>query len=77
MNVTDEDTLCPPAKVREILDSIGGEVDKQSQLVEAIMNEVDCSPRSAQTFIYRAVEMKAIIEKSTGIRGHAKGYFIE
>jgi len=69
----EEDTLCPPGKVREILEDLGGEVEKQRALIDAITEEAGCSPRSAQTFIRRAVEMKAIIEKAKG-QGHAKGY---
>lgn len=72
----EEDTLCPPAKVREILQDLGGEVEKQGDLIKAIMNEVDCCPRSAKTYIHRAVEMKTITERSKGMRGYAKGYFI-
>lgn len=71
----EEDTLCPPAKVREILEALGGHVSKQGTLIDAIILETDCSPRSAKTFIHRAVEMKFIAEKSKG-NGYAKMYSI-
>ncbi len=75
MTRIEEDTLCPPHKVKEILEDMGGEVDRQGTLVQAITQEVGCSPRSARTFIKRAAEMKVITGKTRG-NGHAKGYLL-
>ena len=49
LHLTEEDTLCPPHKVAEILEDLGGECDKQKDLINAIMadavpNLVRCVP---------------------------------
>lgn len=69
----DEDTLCPPRRVKEILESLGGQVDKQMELKKAIMEETGCSPRSAVDYIHKAVEQGVIQEKANG-NGRAKSY---
>jgi hypothetical protein len=72
---TDEGVLCPSWRVAEILSNLGGEVDRQRTLVDAIKEEVDCSLRSAQEFIREAVNTKTIREESRG-NGRAKGYAV-
>lgn len=72
-SIADEGSLCSPLKVREILEDLGGEVSRQSELIDAIIREVSCSRRSAKKFIYRAIEMKEIEEIDLG-RGRKKEY---
>jgi hypothetical protein len=59
-HVTEEDMLCPPGKVREILASLGGKVEGQDKLKDAIMREIKCSEKSARTYIAAAVSYKTI-----------------
>lgn len=73
LSIIDEGTLCSPVKVKEILMRLGGEVDCQSKFVKAIQEEAGCSPRSARSFIYRAIQMKEILEMDNG-QGKAKKY---
>lgn len=75
LSVTDEDTLCPASKVKEILQDLGGSVDFQRPLVEAIMEEASCSNRSARTYLKRAVEMKVIRTQNSG-QGKRKAYHV-
>lgn len=74
-SVTHEDTLCPTWQVAEILRDLGGSVDRQGPLVEAIIEATGCTDRSAQQFIRNAVGANAITEKSKG-SGRAKSYSI-
>lgn len=60
--IVDEDNLCPPTKVVEILNTLGGEVLKQKDLISAIQHETDCSPRSARHFILEAVRRRFIVD---------------
>jgi hypothetical protein len=76
LTITDEGTLCSPAKVKEILESLGGMVDRQATLIQAIMDEVKCGRRSAVTYIHRAVEMGSIKEKNEGV-GKSKSYELD
>lgn len=75
LSIADEGTLCSPTRVREILKNMGGEVEKQSEFIKAIMTETQCSPRSAVSYLKRAVEMGEIREQSQG-NGRAKSYVV-
>ncbi len=57
--VSDEDT-CPPAKVRAILEQLGGRVESQERLLKAIIQATDCNRRRARHFITQAVERGSI-----------------
>ena len=59
-HVTEEDMLCPPEKVKAILEALGGKVEGQEPLKQAIMETTGCNERSARSFINLAVERKAI-----------------
>jgi len=50
--VTEPDTMCPPSRVREILESLGGEIDSQNAFVKEIMNICEVSYGTA----YKAVQ---------------------
>jgi len=50
-----EDTLCPPLKVVEILENLGGSVEMQKDLIKAIIVEIGCHAKSARRFINNAV----------------------
>ncbi len=76
LSISDEGTLCSPGKVRDILDELGGEVDKQGVLIDEIVMQVGCSRKSAKTYIRRAVELLEINERNQG-NGRPKGYFIQ
>ena len=75
LSITDEDSLCPASKVKEILEDLGGEVERQGELIEAIIGEVGCSVKSAKRYIQNAVKMEAIIEIDHG-HGKKKQYQI-
>lgn len=62
LEVTDDGTLCSPAMVRDLLEDLGGRVESQGELIRAIMQKASCSPRSAKSFIYRAIEFRMIRE---------------
>lgn len=68
----DDDTLCSPKKVAEILESLGGEVEYKYKLVDAIKSAVDCHDSSASTYIKNALTAKEIEVVST--KGRGKGY---
>jgi 5S rRNA maturation endonuclease (ribonuclease M5) len=72
--IVDEDTLCPPSRVVEILEHLGGEVTKAKDLLNAIMFETDCGERSAYAFIKQAEEKRVIIPFKTG---RQKGYKLD
>ncbi len=75
LDITDEDTLCPASKVKEILEDLGGSVDSQKPLVDAIMNDVKCTGRSARKYLKRAVDVKVIHLKDEG-QGKRKRYYV-
>jgi RecA-family ATPase len=75
-SIVEDDVLCPPGRVREILESLGGYADGQNELKEAIMKESKCGGRSAVKFIHIAVERGAIQEVSHGA-GKKKGYYAQ
>jgi hypothetical protein len=59
-HVTEEDIICPPEKVKAILASLGGKVEGQEPLKQAIMEATGCNDKSARTYISLAVNRKAI-----------------
>ena len=75
LSVTDEDSLCPSNKVREILQDLGGHVDSQKPFVEAIRAEVGCNDKSARKYIKQAVEMQVIRTQDRG-NGRRKSYYV-
>ena len=64
-SVTEEDIPGNPARIAEILESLGGEVGSQGVLVQAIVEQLDCSERTAKGYIRNAVE-KTISEYGLG-----------
>ena len=75
LKIIHEDTMCPPHEVKEVLEDLGGSVNKQNILLNAIMEHAGCSNRSAKSFIHRAVELGEISERYAG-PGKPKGYYI-
>lgn len=71
-DVIEEDTLCPPLKVREILEDIGGKADSKKILIDAIVERIGCVKRSAGKFINAAVKRGSILEIDHGA-GKGKG----
>jgi hypothetical protein len=70
----DEESLVSPAMVRGILENdFNGVVDKQRDLITAVMGKAQCSDRTAAAAIRRAVDFKQIYEINEGI-GKRKGY---
>ncbi|MGO9175651.1 MAG: AAA family ATPase [Desulfobaccales bacterium] len=59
-HITEEDMLCPPEKVKAILTTLGGKVEGQEALKQAIMETTGCNDKSARTYISLAVNRKAI-----------------
>ena len=76
LHITEEDVLCSPTRVREILEDLGGSVEKQSELVSALLSGTGCGNRSARTAIKKALERKLIQATDSG-PGRAKGYYVE
>jgi len=64
------DVLCPPSRVKEILEGLGGQIDGQGGLIEAIRDEVGCGQRAAKGHIKTALQMGAIFARSS--EGHAQ-----
>lgn len=52
----EDDVLCPPEKVAEIIRDCGGSVEGFGKLKELIAGEVGCSLRSAASYIKTAIE---------------------
>lgn len=75
-HITEEDMLCPPEKVKEILQEIGGQVESQKKLAEAITAKVGCSERSAVTYIGLAIDRKAIKCEPDPNNGRRKIYHV-
>jgi hypothetical protein len=70
----DEESLVSPTMVRMILENdFNGTVDRQRDLVRALMDKAQCCDRTAAAAIRRAVEFKQIFEINEGI-GKRKGY---
>ena len=59
-HVTDDDVLCPPEKVKAILEALGGKTEGQERLREAIMEATNCGDRSARAFIDLAIERRVV-----------------
>lgn len=75
LQATDEESMCPPTKVAEILQKeFGGECESKKILVSAIVAEVGCSDRTAHKAIDLAVENMRIVEVVTGENKRSKGY---
>jgi len=74
--ITEEETLCPPGRVKEILEGLGGYVESQKELMAAIVEDAACSQRSARRYIQRAIDMEAIIENNHG-HGKKKTYYAQ
>ncbi len=60
--VIEEETLCSPEKVKEILDEMGGSAESKKVLTKEIMADVKCSSRTARRAIERAIEERYIQE---------------
>lgn len=72
----DEDSLVPPNLIYTILDDqFNGAVDKQKDLINAIMERTRCAEKTAKRGIKKAVEMKNIYEYQVE-KSRAKGYRI-
>jgi hypothetical protein len=56
----DDDILCPPERVKAILEALGGQTQDQAKFIEAIIEATKCSDRSAREFINLAIERKII-----------------
>ncbi|MFZ5448166.1 MAG: AAA family ATPase [Thermodesulfobacteriota bacterium] len=55
-HITEEDVMCSPEQVKAILTALGGQVDGQGKLLEAIIEAVNCTERSAVSYIKIAVD---------------------
>ena len=72
--VLDEDNLVSPNIVANILkDEFDGMVEKQSELIDLIMEQTGCGNRTARTGLKNALKMKVIYE-SPGQTGRSKSY---
>ncbi|MBW2306722.1 MAG: AAA family ATPase [Deltaproteobacteria bacterium] len=71
--IADEDMMCPPSRVREILEELGGKVETQAILKTAIMETASCKDRTARNCIKTAIEKMVIREIQDGRK---KGYEI-
>ena len=73
--IVEVDTICPPRKVRDILSGLGGKVDSQGELIEAIQEEFKCHKNSASACVRAAVRAELIGELSRG-QGKQKSYYV-
>jgi archaellum biogenesis ATPase FlaH len=69
-------TLCSPAQVRDILVELGGTVDGQKILLQAIKEHTGCSQRSAQDYIKQAVRMGTIKDERSKKHAQRKTYTV-
>jgi RecA-family ATPase len=70
----DEESLVSPALVHDILSNqFNGYVDRQRELVKAIMAKAQCSERTAKQGVRHAVNMKMLFEFKAD-DGRSKGY---
>jgi len=76
-HLTEPNVLCPPSRVKEILEDLGGEVEGQAGLMEAIQKEAGCSDKTAKIYIRNAVWLGAIFERSSAGHAQRKVYSIE
>jgi len=72
-SVVEEDNLVNPEKVAETLYDLGGEVETQAKLKEALMEEMGCGDKTAKLAIKNAVN-KTVKEFDTGAK--SKGYYL-
>jgi hypothetical protein len=64
LKVVDDYIACPAGKVREILlDEFGGHVTAKAQFEEAIRDYLDCSRRSAWSYVKNALDKGSIYKK--------------
>jgi hypothetical protein len=75
-HITEEDMLCSPEKVREILTELGGKSEGQEPLKKAIMEQTNCGDRSAANFIALAMERKTIKTQKHPTNGRMKLYVV-
>lgn len=76
LDISYEESLCPPSKVKDILEQqLDGVCIGQKALGNAIVREIGCSQRSAWTFIQKAIEMKTISVVDNG-PGKRKKYHV-
>jgi RecA-family ATPase len=69
----DEDSLCPPEQVRDVLIDLGGEVSMQTELANAIREATGCGEKSSRLYIKNAEDRGLI--KRTG-EGKRKGFVV-
>ena len=62
--------------VARILGEMGGECRKQSDLVDAVMVEMDCSEKSARGYVKQAVRARTIFRRSEGDK-RSSGFSVE
>jgi hypothetical protein len=74
--VIEDDDLCLPGKVRTILESLGGEIKGQGDLIKAIMEDTGCKDRRARHFIKQALEQYAILQRDDEKDKRMKIYFV-
>lgn len=68
-----EESTCPPDKVREMLEQLGGEVSSRGPLIDKIIEETGAQKSSAYNYINKALEDNMISKK--GKRGLTVGDF--
>lgn len=73
--VSDDDS-CPPGKVRAILEQLGGRVESQERLVQAILQVTDCNNRRARHFIAQAVSRGSICCEDHPTDNRKKSYCV-
>jgi archaellum biogenesis ATPase FlaH len=74
-HLVDEEMICPPERVREILVGLGGKVETQGELAAAIAQEAGCSLRSGKNYIKTAVE-RGLIKSTEGEHTQKRGYIV-
>jgi hypothetical protein len=75
-HVTEEDVLCSPEQTKAILKAMGGQVDGQGKLIEAIMEAVSCTERSAVSYIKIAVDRGFIRTETNPQNKRMKRYVV-
>ncbi len=71
-NEKEEAHLIEIKEVRSVLESMGGKVEKQSDLLEALEKKLKCGRTKAQNLIKEACEKKLIAEEKGD--GKSMGY---
>lgn len=75
-HIAEDNTACPPEKVKEILQTLGGKVEGQEPLIAAISKVSGCKDRAARSFIKTAVERGLIKEGTCDRDGRLKTYYV-